>query len=176
MDFTINTALKDKITQSRGNLNPVKHIQLTLTSARLDISDANAYGSILLGYLPDRNFVFLGGEFNLSCVKDGTGILSTEQPKVAVGTAAASNATLSSTMSDMINGGSTGGLELAATLTAAADAHSHDNASGFTILYIGDGATTGIYLNSSVNPTGDGYMLITGTIDLYFLDTGNTTS
>src|SRR4026208_1594714 len=89
MVFTVNPLLPvGQVEQSKSNLAPIKHIQLQLTSARLRIADADACGSILLGSLPDRNHIFIGGEANLSCVKDGTGILSSEQPKLAVGSAA----------------------------------------------------------------------------------------
>jgi hypothetical protein len=175
MVFSINPLLRDKIEQTKGNLAPLKHLQLTLTDARLVITDSAAYGSVLLGYLPDSNFMFIGGEGKLTCVKDGAGIVTGELPKLAVGTAAASNATLSSTMINLINGGS-GGTALASGLSATWYVHSNDNVTAVPYVGIADGATTGLYLNGAVNPTGDGYLTITGTIDLYFIDLGNTTS
>lgn len=151
----------------------VQHIRLNFTSLVISITDALAYGSALLGYMPNRNFVFVGGELNVtSFVKDGAGILAAEAPKLAIGTVIASNATLSSTMSNLINGGSTGGTAVAGTLTGTFDMHSADNATP-GLVFMPNSATLGIYINSSVNPTGDGTITLTGTLDMYFIDLGN---
>lgn len=151
----------------------VQHIRLNLTSVVISITDALAYGSALLGYMPNRNFVFVGGELNITAwTKDGVGIVTGELPKLAVGTVIASNATLSSTMSNLINGGSTGGTAVAAGLTGTFDIHSCDNATP-GLVFMPNSATLGIFLNSSVNPTGDGTLTVTGTLDMYFIDLGN---
>jgi hypothetical protein len=172
----IFTPVAAAVTQTAMRAEAIQRIRLTITGAVLSITDALAYGSVLLGYVPDKNMVFIGGEADLSCVKDGAGILTSELPKIAFGTAAASNATLSSTMSNLINGGATAGTALASGLTATWRYHSNDNASAIPYVGIADTATTAIYLNASVNPTGDGTLTITGTVDLYFLMLGNNIS
>lgn len=177
MGFTPNPLLPPAtlgvVEQPLNYAEAIQHIRLNLTSVVISITDALAYGSSLLGYLPNRNFIFVGGELNVtSFVKDGVGILAAEAPKLAIGTAAASNATLSLTMSNLINGGSTGGTAVAATLTGTLDIHSADNATP-GLVWMPNSTTLGIFLNSSVNPTGDGTITITGTLDLFFIDLGN---
>lgn len=163
------------IEQVRSYAEAIQHIRLTLTSVVISITDALAYGSALLGYLPDKNLIFLGGECNFTWIKDGTGIVTGELPKLAVGTAAASNATLSSTMINLINGGS-GGSAVASGLTGSLFISSNDNVTAIPYVGITDSATTGLYLNGAVNPTGDGTLTVSGTIDMYFIDLGNVTS
>lgn len=170
------TPLKSGVEQVSNNARAIQHIRISLTGVVLAITDALAYGSVLLGYIPDRNVVFVGAEANLSCVKDGVGILTGELPKLAFGTAAASNATLSSTMTNLLNGGAAAGTALAAGLTALWQYHSNDNATAIPFVGLNDSATTAIYLNGSVNPTGDGTLTITGTADLFFIDLGNVNS
>lgn len=164
-----------QVMQVLNHATAVQRIRLTLTSVKVSIADADAYGGTLLGYMPDKNFIWLGGEANLTWVKDGAGILTSENPKVAIGQAIATNATLSSTMSDLINGGSTGGSSIGTGLTGSVVMHSNDNATP-ALVFLDDAATLGIFLNSSVNPTGDGTILYSGTVDLYFIDLGNITS
>lgn len=162
------------VEQTQIHIKGVEKVQLTLTAVKVSITDALAYGSALLGYLPNTNYLFLGGEANFTWAKDGTGIVTGENPKVAVGTAAASNATLSSTMINLINGGS-GGSSLGTGLTGTVKMHSNDNVTAVPYVGIANSATTGIYLNGAVNPTGDGYVTISGTLSMYFLDLGNET-
>lgn len=163
------------IEETRSYAEAVQHIRLQLTSVVISITDALAYGSALLGYLPDKNLIFLGGESNLTWIKDGTGIVTGELPKIAFGTAAASNATLSATMINLINGGA-GGTAVASGLTGTHVMHSNDNVTAIPYVGIADGPTTGLYANAAVNPTGDGTLTISGTIDLYFIDLGNVVS
>lgn len=160
------------VEQVMNHVGGFQRIKLTLTNVKVVVTDALAYGSALLGYLPNSNLVFIGGETNLTYAKDGTGILSTENPKFALGRAAASNATLSSTMSNMINGGAAAGTAIGATLTGAVQFHSNDNVTAIPFLAVLDSATSGVYLNLSVNPTGDGSVVFNGDIDLYFINLG----
>lgn len=153
----------------RGNY--IQHIQIQLTSLVISITDALAYGGALLGYLPNRNFIFVGGEMNLTWIKDGTGIVTGELPKLALGTAVASNATLATTMQNLINGGA-GGTAVAAGLTGSIDIHSADNATP-GLVWMPNSATLGVYLNSAVNPTGDGTLTVSGTVDMFFISLGN---
>lgn len=157
------------------HIEALQHIRLTLTGVVISITDALAYGSSLLGYLPDKNLLFMGGEANLTWVKDGTGIVTGELPKVALGTAVASNATLATTMINLLNGGA-GGSAVAAGLTGSLFISSNDNVTAIPYVGIVDAPTTGLYLNAAVNPTGDGTLTVSGTLDLYFIDLGNVTS
>ena len=161
---TITPNTNVALTEVQGQ---VRKVTLTLTDFVISITDANAYGGTKLCDLPDSNASLFAIEMNLSCVKDGTGILAGEQPTVAIGTAIASNATLSGAMVDVLDE-----VTLAATATATATLHSNANSTP-GVSYLADSATAALYLNSAVNPTGDGTLTITGTIDMWFLDTGN---
>lgn len=161
------------VEETRNIAEGIQHLTLTLTNLKVTVLDANAYGGTLLGYLPNKNFIFLGGKMNLTYAKDGTGILSTENPKAALGTVVASNSTLSSTMINLINGGA-GGTSLGATLTGTLQIQSNDNVTAIPYVGVADSATSGLFLNLSVNPTTDGYVLFSGTIDLWYIDLGGT--
>jgi len=170
------TPFANGVALAANHARAIQHVRLTLTNVVLTITDSLAYGSVKLGYIPDVNAICLGGEANLTCVKDGAGIVTGELPKLAIGSAAASNATLSSTMSNIINGGATAGTALAAGLSAPWQFHSQDNVTAIPFVGLADSPTTGIYLNAAVNPTGDGTLTISGTIDLYFVNLGNVNS
>lgn len=159
------------VTQIMNHANPVQRIRVTFTSLLLSITTANAYGSILLGYLPNANLKLLGSYCNLTWTKDGTGIATGDNPKLAFGTAIASNATLSSTMSNVLNAGSTGGTSIGTGLTGSFNKSSVQNATPADV-WITAGTTNGVYLNGSVAPTGDGSVVINGTFDMYFIGLG----
>lgn len=134
------------------------------------VTDALAYGSAQLVDLADTNYIIFAAEADFVCTKDGAGILAAEQPNVAVGTAAASNATLTGAMINVIDI-----TQLAGTLVAAFEEHSNGNASP-GLVFLGDAAANQLFLNVAVNPTGDGTLSVTGRFDVYLLDVGNLTS
>jgi hypothetical protein len=76
-------------------------------------------------------------------------------------------------MSNLINGGAAAGTALASGLTATWRYHSNDNVTAIPFVGMADSTTLGVYLNAAVNPTGDGTLTITGTIDLFFINLGN---
>lgn len=155
----------------------VQKIRLTLTNIAVAIADADAYGSARLIYTPDINYLVVGAEAVFTWVKDGVGIVTGELPKLALGTAAASNATLATTMSNILNGGATAGTAVASGLTGSWGYHSADNASTALPLTVTDTpATNAIYLNASVNPTGDGTITVSGYLDLFIIPLGNLNS
>ncbi len=160
------------VVPSQDHARPVHKLRLQLTGVVLQDLAANHYGSVLLGYLPDSNFIVLGSEANLAWTKDGTGIATGDTPKLAFGTAAASNAVLSSTMSNLLNGGAASGTAVASGLTGTWKYHSNANASAANV-WMGASATLGVYMNISGTNTGDGTLTITGTLDLYVVDLGN---
>lgn len=166
-------AAQGTVEETKNVAEGIQHITLTLTAVKVSVADADAYGGTLLGYLPNRNYIFLGGKMNLTWTKDGTGIVTGENPKAALGTAAASNATLSSTMINLINGGA-GGTSLGTGLTGTLRIQSNDNVTAIPYVGVADSATSSLYLNLGVNPTGDGSVLFTGTIDLWYVDLGGT--
>ena len=159
------------VEETKNYAEGIQHIQLTLTSVKVAVADSDAFGGTRLAYLPNRNYIFLGGKMNLTWTKDGTGIVTSENPKAALGTAIATNATLSSTMINLINGGS-GGTSLGTGLTGTLQLQSNDNVTAIPYVGVADSATSGLFLNVGVNPTGDGSVTFSGTIDLWYVDLG----
>ena len=147
-------------------------VTLSLTAVRVLITNALAYGGTLLAYLPNTNGVLIGARMNLTGLKDGVAVTAATQPRVGVGTATASNATLSGTMDNILNGGNAAGLQMAATLSAALSTTWNANATSTANINFTPSATTGVYLNATAAPATDGYVDFTGTIDLYYEDLG----
>jgi len=152
----------------------IRHIQLTLAAFSVAITAANDYGGTKLLDLPDSNLVLLGAEADLEMVKGEVtnGLEDTTDVTVAMGTAVASNATLSGAMVDVLTG-------IAYTATDASPAHqihSHADASLTYPILLSDSATLAVFFNASALITASDALTISGTVDLYFLDVGNITS
>jgi len=151
-----------------------RFLRLTLASFAIAIAEADDFGGTKLLDLPDSNLLLLGAEINLELTKGGEvgGLVAATDITVGVGTAVASNSTLSSTMVDIFTG-----VALTATdLTPALAIHSQEDA---TVAYpheIADGAASALYLNLAAAITADDVLTADGTIDLYFVDIGNATS
>lgn len=160
------------VTLAFSRLRNVRHMRLTVAAAEIAIADADDFGSVKLVDMADSNIVILGFEADLTLTKDGVGILATTDMDVAVGTAAASNTTLATTMLNVIDNRDIDGD----TADVAFDAHSNDN--GTPALVFGDDAGLALYLNISAptETSEDGSVLASGTVDIFFIDTGNVTS
>ncbi len=148
----------------------VRHARITLTDLLLAITAALDYGGVKICDLPDSNILILGAEVDLSMVKDGVGIVAATDITMGVGTAVASNATLSGAMIDV----------LTAALTADEDPaifqlHTHELGTP-VLVFVDDGAAAALFLNAAATLAADGDLTVTGTIDLYYIDTGNVTS
>lgn len=150
----------------------VRRMRLTLTSAALAIAEANDYGSLELCTLPDKNLLVLGCEADLSIVKGGVtnGLVAATDLDVGIGTAAASNATLATTMINVLAKQDVDTDALTVTMQA------HSLAASPSFLGIVDGATNKLYLNAAASITADDALAVSGTIDVYFIDLGNVTS
>lgn len=151
---------------SSGNIQ-IQKLRLTLTAAVVSATNANKYGSLLLLTWPNSNIKLVRARMNLVGTKDGTQIATGDQPTVALGSAAASNTTLSSTMID-----TTDILTLATGLTPAAQKNGNATQADRNIAA---GATNRIYLNIGATGNtggGTGNVSFAGTIDLYFIDLG----
>ncbi|NJL70940.1 MAG: hypothetical protein HC888_04640 [Candidatus Competibacteraceae bacterium] len=150
----------------------VRRARLTLTDATVTILEANDYGSLELCTLPDKNIIVLACEADLSIVKDNTtnGVVAATDLDVAIGTAAASNATLSSTMVNVLAKQDVDTDAVTVTMQA------HSLASTPVLLGIVDAATNKLYLNVAASITADDGVTVSGTIDVFFIDLGNVTS
>lgn len=155
-------------------MRAVRRVRLTLTNVVVSVTAANDYGGTKIADLPDTNLLLLATEVDLELVKGGVtnGIVAATDVNVAIGTAVASNATLSGAMVDVMS-------ITALTATDASPAYqAHSQADG-TLSYpieLADSATLALYLNVAASITADDTITASGTIDLVLIDIGNQTS
>lgn len=142
----------------------LQRMRLTLTAARVPVLAANDYGSLSLLTWPNTNLLLVNARADLVGTKDGTGIVAAATPTVALGSAAASNATLSGTMID-----TTAAVVMAGTLAAAVQVN---GIAASTLRRIAAGASNQVFLNTAIAISADGFIDFTGTIDLDFFDLG----
>lgn len=111
------------------------------------------------------------GSFGGATLSGGTdGILAATDVTVGVGTAVASNSTLSGAMIDVLTASLTDNVDPAIFQL-------HTNALGSPALtFVDDGAASSLFLNAAASITLDGSLTCSGTIDIYYIDTGNVTS
>lgn len=154
----------------RDNLLTVRRARLVLTATPIVVTAALDYGSVKLLDLPNRNLLLLGMEVDLDVVKQGNtnGIVAATDLSMAVGTAAASSTTLSSTMVDVIEAVSI----TPDTLTVAFERHSNDQSTATFPRRIADGASNALFLNLSATITADSSVAVTGTVDIFYADLG----
>lgn len=153
----------------------VRHIRLTLSELSVAITEANDYGGTKICDLPDKNIMILGCECDLVLTKGNAGAGGLEAAidiNTAIGSAVASNSTLSAAMVDVVD-------IVANTdnvLVHDMEAHSQANSPANMPLEVGDGAAIALYLNLAAAITLDDAMTASGTIDLFYLDLNNVTS
>lgn len=153
------------------NLHTVRRARVSLTAFSISVLAANDYGGSKLVDLPDRNMMLLGVEVDCVVTKQGNtnGIVAATALDMSIGTAVASNATLSSTMVNVIEKKDIDTSALAVDF----EAHSNDNASSTFPLRITDDAATALYMNIAAAITANSSVTVTGTIDIYYVDLGN---
>jgi hypothetical protein len=136
---------------------------------------ANDYGSIKIMDLPDRNIAILHVEVDLTLVKEGNtnGLVATSDLDVGVGTAAASNATLATTMINVLEKTDLNDD----ALTVQYEAVSLGQSTAAPPIFVADSATNALYLNvGGPNITADSSLEVTGFVDVYWVDLGNRAS
>jgi hypothetical protein len=145
----------------------IQRVRLTLTAAVVAATNAHKYGSLLLLTWPNANIKLVRARMNLTGTKDGAQIQAADQPTVALGSAAASNTTLATTMIDTAD-------TVTMAATAAAVVQKNGNATQAD-RQIAAGATNYVYLNIGATGNtggGDGSVAFTGTIDLFYVNLG----
>lgn len=156
-------------------LTPQK-MTLKLDGASLPVLAANDYGSLELLTWPDRNLHLLAVEADLTLVKGGVtnGIVAAKDLDVGMGTAAASNTTLATTMIDIIEKQDVD----TDALTVTVKVHTIGQATATFPKQIADGATNKVFLNVAVigGITADDALSVSGSVDFYVIDLGNRTS
>ena len=151
-------------------------LKLPTAGATLTVLAANDYGSLELMTWPDRNLHILGMEVDLTLVKGGVanGLLTTVDLDVGMGSAAASAATLATTMIDYLEK-----VDLDTdSLTLTLQANVLGQSTATFPKQLADAATNKLHLNVGlpVGITADDAITVTGNVDLYFVDLGNRTS
>lgn len=147
---------------------------LTLTNFAIAVLAANDYGGTKLLDLPDSNIMLLGVEVDCVVTKQGNtnGVVAATDITMGVGTATASNATLSSTMINVIEGASLTTDALAVDF----EAHSNNQSTASFPIKIADAPTAALYMNIAAAITADSSVTVNGTITIYYLDLGNLSS
>lgn len=150
-------------------------VTFTLAGTEISVAAADDFGSVKLCDLPDKNLHLLAVEVDLVVTKAGTtnGIVAATDLDMAIGTAAASNTTLATTMIDVIEKVDINDDALVVDFEAISVGQS---TAAFP-LQIADGASNSLFINLSPgNITADDSVSLTGTVDLYFVDLGNRAS
>lgn len=149
-------------------------LRLTLEDFAISVDEADDFGGTKLCDLPDRNILILGCEIDLVATKGGVtnGLEAATDFGIAVGTAVASNATLSGAMVDVVEEAAI----TADTLTPDCEAHSADNSTSVLPIPLADGASNALYLNVAAAITASDALSIDGTVTVYYLDLGNLSS
>ncbi len=155
-------------------VHTIRRVRLTLTELSVAIAEADDYGGTKICDLPDKNLMILGAECNLVLTKGGAtnGLEAATDINTAIGTAVASNATLSAAMVNVIDIVA----NTASSLTHDMEAHSSANSPVNMPLEVVSGAAIALYLNLAAAITADDAMTASGTIDVYYSDLGNVTS
>lgn len=146
----------------------VKRAKFQVTNGVLAVADANDYGSFKLVDLPTNPIALLSAKLDAVLTKDGVGYLAATDLDIAVGTAAASNTTLATTMLNVINKADFD----ASAIAPAVALHSASNTSPAPLI-LPTGAKA-LYLNASgATESGQAATLtVNGTIELTWMDLG----
>lgn len=152
----------------------VRKAVIQLTDFILLFSESDDYIGLKIADMPDSNLLYLSVEVDLELVKGLTtnGLEAVTDLTMAIGTAIASNSTLSSTMQDLVE------LDLLAATDAspAWKAHSQDQTTIPMPYQRPDVSSNAIYLNLAASGTSDDTLTCTGTVTVYYIDLGNVTS
>ena len=175
--FTVTPYLPT-VEQTKMYAEAVQHIRLQLTNFVVTVDDSDGeYGGSIICYLPDQNILILNAEVNLSVVKGNAtnGIASTDDITMGVGTAVASNNTLSTTMQNIIP------VTTISTdaLTVTFQASTYSAAGATVAIDVPDSGTTAIYLNATAVGavmSADDTLTCTGTLDIWAIPLGNVNS
>lgn len=147
---------------------PVRRARFTITNGVLSVADANDYGSFKMVDLPTNPIAILAAKIDMVLTKDGVGYIAATDLDIAVGTAAATNTTLATTMLNVINKADYD----ASAIAPVVQQHSASNTSPAPLV-LPSGAKA-LYLNAAgVTETSQSATLtINGTLDLTWMDLG----
>ena len=148
---------------------------LVLDGFTITVDEGDDFGGTKLLDLPDSNILLLGVEIDCVVTKAGTtdGIVAATDLDMSIGTAVASNATLSGAMLDVIEKVDidTNALEV------DFEAHSADQDTAKFPISISDGASSALYMNLATGDiTASDSVSVDGKIRIYYIDLGNLSS
>ena len=150
----------------------VRRARLQITGLSISVTAALDYGSAKIVDLPNRNMLIMGVEVDCTVVKGGVtnGLVAATDLDMAIGTAQASNTTLSSTMVNIVEKKD---IDTDA-LTVTFQGHSNDNATSVAPFKVADNASSALYMNVSAPGliTANDTLTVTGTVDIYYMDLG----
>lgn len=136
----------------------VRRLQLSLSSVSIAVTEALDYASLKLVDFPDGNYLVVGANVDLSFTGTG-GVDTPEDMDVGVGTAAASASTLATTM-----------IDIAAKIDASAGGVVQGGGAVNLVLAASSDAA---YLNVAGAIDTDGTMVMSGTVELFYIDLGD---
>ncbi len=152
----------------------VRKCRLTLSGFAISVANAQDYGGTKLCDLPDRNMLILGIEVDCVVTKQGNtnGIVAATDITMGVGSAVASNATLSGAMIDYIEGTAI----TADALAVDFEKHTNDQSTATFPKKVVDAASTALYMNIAAAITADSSVTVDGFVDIFYVDLGNLSS
>tara|TARA_R110000737_G_scaffold63510_2_gene91150 strand:+ start:695 stop:1297 length:603 start_codon:yes stop_codon:yes gene_type:complete len=148
----------------------VQRLRVTLDAYQFDILAAADFASVKLAEMGSR-FIVMGVQSELDFVKDNTGVLTTAALDISMSSAAASSTNLTSVAG---NNDLMPKIDINGTGDHLDQAFDQFTAiSGSTVTNFPRASiTTGVYLNIQTAITTDGFLTLTGWIDLYYIDLG----
>lgn len=152
----------------------VRKLRLTLTAFAIAVTAANDYGGTKLLDLADRNMLILGIEVDCVVTKQGNtnGIVAATDITMGIGSATASNATLSGAMIDYIEGTAM----TADTLAVDFEKHTNDQSTATFPKKLVDAPTSALFMNIAAAITADSSVTVDGYVDIFYVDLGNLSS
>lgn len=166
-DFTLGAGVAFTYERPHG----LRLLRLTLTNVVLTLAGATTScvaSESLLTWPATSNVAIASARMSLICVKDGVTLLSTDQPLVACGSAAAAVSTLATTAIDTVEA-----VTLAGTLSAVAQ-HNGPHTAG--VRYVAKGASNQVFLNCGIASKTGGTLTVSGTVDIFYDDFGDFAS
>lgn len=154
----------------------LRRARILLTNVVVTLTAANDYGSVKLCDLPDRNILIVQAELTGTVIAGGD-FATGDDPKIGVGTAAASANPIATTAQNVVPlANYTDIVAGAATAVAQSMLGSTGDAAN---LLVADAAGNALYLNASNTDTqlaADGTLTFNGYFDMWYFDLGNVGS
>lgn len=154
------------LTTETQRTNGINCTTLTLTAQTISVLAAADYGSLLLFTMPASRCLFLGADVSLSSVKLGyADDTDNTDLDISVGSAAASNNTLSSTMVDLVAKVDATGTTVGTILVSATPTEAPKMKAASLAMYLNTGG--------ALVTTGTGVLTLTGTVKILWMDVGS---